>query len=66
MLSHAGFHPSQLTSSKEKDLFSRLQAELVVRYNVDSRLACEMASDLLEVLSAVDGDFDIFEKYFLQ
>ncbi len=65
MLTHAGFHPS-LAQTKEKDLFSRLQAELVVRYNVDSKLASEMASDLIEVLSAVDGDIDIFEKYFLQ
>ncbi|HXH30336.1 MAG TPA: hypothetical protein VNJ01_05965 [Bacteriovoracaceae bacterium] len=65
MLAHAGFL-SFISQSKEKDLFARLQAELVVRYNVDSKLASEMASDLIEVLSAVDGDIDIFEKYFLQ
>lgn len=45
---------------------SKIQAQLVNRYNVDEKLASEMAWDLIEVLSAVDGDIDIFEKYFLQ
>jgi hypothetical protein len=49
----------------ETELFSKLQLELVNRYQVDPNLASEMAWDLIEVLSAVDGNFDIFEKYFL-
>jgi hypothetical protein len=49
----------------DAELFARIQAELVNRYSVDEKLASEMAWDFLEVLSAVDGDIDIFEKYFL-
>lgn len=50
----------------EAELFSKILAQLVNRYSVDEKLASEMAWDLIEVLSAVDGDIDIFEKYFLQ
>ena len=62
MLAHA-----LLLSSRETDteIFAKIQAELVNRYAVDEKLASEMAWDLIEVLSAVDGDIDIFEKYFL-
>ena len=49
----------------DAELFSKIQAELVNRYSVDDKLASEMAWDFIEVLSAVDGDIDIFEKYFL-
>lgn len=45
---------------------AKILAQIVNRYNVDEKLASEMAWDLIEVLSAVDGDIDIFEKYFLQ
>jgi hypothetical protein len=64
MLAHALLHqsPRQLN---ETELFVKIQAELVSRYEVDEKLASEMAWDLIEVLSAVDGDIDIFEKYFL-
>jgi hypothetical protein len=65
MLARALLHPS-LTQMNETELFARTQAELVNRYGVDGKLASEMAWDLMEVLSAVDGDIDIFEKYFLQ
>lgn len=61
MLAHALLHPSL----NETELFIKIQTELVTRYEVDERLASEMAWDLIEVLSAVDGDIDIFEKYFL-
>ena len=63
MLAHALFSPNQLN---ETELFIKIQAELVNRYGVDSKLASEMAWDFIEVLSAVDGDIDMFEKYFLQ
>ncbi len=63
MLAHALLYPS-LTMT-ETELFAKIQAELVNRYGVDGNLASEMAWDFLEVLSAVDGDIDIFEKYFL-
>ncbi len=51
--------------SIDTELFSKIQLELVNRYSVDPKLASEMAWDLIEVLSAIDGDLDIFEKYFL-
>lgn len=62
MLAHAITHPFSLT---ETELFSKIQAEIATRYGIDGKLASEMAWDLMEVLSAVDGDLDIFEKYFL-
>lgn len=49
----------------EVEFFAKIHSELVNRYGIDGRLASEMAWDLIEVLSAVDGDIDIFEKYFL-
>jgi hypothetical protein len=64
MVAHALLHPS-FTQLNETELFAKIQVELVNRYEVDGRLASEMAWDLIEVLSAVDGDIDIFEKYFL-
>ncbi|WPU66019.1 hypothetical protein [Peredibacter starrii] len=61
MLAHARSHV-ELT---ETELFIKIQTELAGRYGIDGRLASEMAWDLIEVLSAVDGNIDIFEKYFL-
>lgn len=49
----------------EITLFSKIQSQLIQRYEVDPKLASEMAWDLLDVLSAVDGNLEIFEKYFL-
>jgi len=60
MLAHARTH-----HLNDAELFAKIQAELVNRYSVDDKLASEMAWDFLEVLSAVDGDIAIFEKYFL-
>ena len=60
MLAHA-----RANHLNDVELFSKIQAELVSRYSVDDKLASEMAWDFLEVLSAVDGNLDIFEKYFL-
>lgn len=54
-----------LTQILNSELFSRIQHELSIRYGVDDKLASEMAWDLLEIISAVDGNVDIFEKYFL-
>ena len=64
MLAHAQLHTS--IALTEAELFTKMQAEIVKRYEIDGRLASEMAWDLLEVLSAVDGDIDMFEKYFLR
>jgi hypothetical protein len=50
----------------ESDLYSKLQEEMVKRYSIDEKLASEMAWDLIDTLIAVDGNVDIFEKYFLQ
>lgn len=49
----------------ETELYAKIHLELVNRYSVDEKLASEMAWDLIEVLSAVDSDIEIFEKYFL-
>lgn len=54
-----------LTQILNSELFGRIQYELSIRYGVDDKLASEMAWDLIEVISAVDGNIDIFEKYFL-
>lgn len=65
MMAHARLHSSFIEIT-ETELFSKIQLQLVNRYGVDHKLASEMAWDLIEVLSAVDSDIDIFEKYFLQ
>ncbi len=65
MLAHA-LAKNDYDSMTETELFSKIQMELVNRYQVDPNLASEMAWDFIEVLSAVEGNFDIFEKYFLQ
>lgn len=64
MLAHTHMHPS-LTQINETELFGRIQLELVNRYSIDGKLASEMAWDLIEVLTAVNSDVEIFEKYFL-
>ena len=64
MQAHALFHPS-FTSMNDTEIFLKIQEELIKRYSVDEKLASEMAWDFLEVISAVDGDMTIFEKYFL-
>ncbi len=65
MLAHTLFSRTK-KQMNDVELFAKIQLELVNRYLVDEKLASEMAWDLIEVLSAVDGDIDIFEKYFLQ
>lgn len=63
MLAYDNF---QKTKVNETELFAKIQLQLVNSYSIDEKLASEMAWDLIEVLSAVDGDIEIFEKYFLQ
>jgi hypothetical protein len=58
-------HSLNYSYFNERELFSKLQQELVQRYNIDEKLASEMAFDLIDVLSAIDSDIDIFKKYFL-
>ena len=65
MLAHT-LSSCYLNSMNETELFAKIQLELVNRYQIDPNLASEMAWDLIEVLSAVDGNLEIFEKYFLQ
>lgn len=64
MIAHANFYKNS-NSLNEAELFSKIQLELVNRYEVDPNLASEMAWDLIEVMSAVDGNLERFEKYFL-
>ncbi len=65
MLAHTLFSNNE-TQMNDVEFFAKIQFELINRYSIDEKLASEMAWDLMEVLSAVDGDIDIFEKYFLQ
>lgn len=60
-----GAHALSVVEISDTDLFLKIQSQLIERYNVDSKLASEMAWDLVDMLSAIDGDIDIFEKYFL-
>jgi hypothetical protein len=62
MLAYTHMHQEEVN---EVEIFARIQSELVARYSIDPKLASEMAWDLIEVLTAVDGDIEIFEKYFL-
>jgi hypothetical protein len=65
MHARAFLHPS-LNEINETEAFARIQLELVNRYGIDEKLASEMAWDFIEVLTAIDGNMDIFDKYFLQ
>ena len=64
MIAHTLFR-NDFDSMSETELFAKIQLELVNRYQVDPNLASEMAWDLIDMMSAVDGNFEIFEKYFL-
>ena len=52
--------------SSEIEIFKKVQLQLMNRYDVDEKLASEMAWDLIDVLSAVDSNMMAFEKFFLQ
>lgn len=56
---------SSLNDINETEIFARIQLQLVNRYGVDEKLASEMAWDFIEVMTAIDADIDIFDKYFL-
>ncbi len=60
------FMHTSFSEINETEIFARIQLELVNRYGVDEKLASEMAWDFIEILTAVDGNIDIFDKYFLQ
>jgi len=42
--------------SSEVEIFKKVQLQLMNRYDVDEKLASEMAWDLIDVLSAVDSN----------
>lgn len=48
------------------DLASKIQAELVFKYDLNPYLASEMAWDLVEALNLIDVDMDFIEKFLLQ
>lgn len=52
--------------SSFNDLGTRLCSQISERYEVDQRLASEMAWDLLELLAAVDSDLDTLDKFYLK
>ena len=49
----------------EKELFLKVQYQIQHRYEIDEKLASEMAWDLIEVLTADDCKMRVFEKFFL-
>lgn len=57
---------TSLDVSSFNDLGSRLCSQISERYEVDQRLASEMAWDLLELLAAVDSDLDTLDKFYLK
>ncbi len=65
MHARALLHTS-LFDINETEIFAKMQLQLVNRYGIDEKLASEMAWDFIEVMTAVDGNIDIFDKYFLQ
>jgi hypothetical protein len=64
MHARAFMHPS-FSEINETEMFAKIQLQLVNQYGIDEKLASEMAWDFIEVLTAIDGDMDIFDKYFL-
>lgn len=50
----------------ETELFSKILIQIINRYHIDEKLASEMAWDLIDVLSGIESDLNIFEKYYLQ
>ncbi len=56
---------NEVSSYSELILIEKLKSELIYRYEIDESLASEMAFDLLEVMTAVDSNVDIFQKYYL-
>ncbi len=56
---------SSFTDVNEAEVFAKIKMEMVNRYGIEEKLASEMAWDFIEVLTAIDGNMDIFDKYFL-
>lgn len=56
---------SSLSDVNEAEVFAKIKMEMVNRYGIEDKLASEMAWDFIEVLTAIDGNMDIFDKYFL-
>ena len=50
--------------NSDEDVLTRIQLEFCERYNVDRSVACDMALDLVDIVTAVDGNFTNFKKYF--
>jgi len=53
------------SSLNELVLFEKLKTELTYRYEIEESLASEMAFDLIEVMTTVDSNVEIIQKYFL-
>jgi hypothetical protein len=49
----------------EKELFLKVKYQIQNRYEIDEKLASEMAWDLIEVLTAIDCNLGVFENFFL-
>ena len=49
----------------EKEIFLKVKYQIQNRYEIDEKLASEMAWDLIEVLTAIDCNLGVFEKFFL-
>lgn len=49
----------------EKELYLKVKYQIQNRYEIDEKLASEMAWDLIEVLTAIDCNLGVFENFFL-
>jgi hypothetical protein len=56
---------SSITKENLGSLFQKIQNEMMLKYSIEEKLASEMAWDLVDVITATNGDLEIFEKYFL-
>jgi hypothetical protein len=48
----------------EKEIFLKVKYQIQNQYEIDEKLASEMAWDLIEVLTAIDCNLGVFEKFF--
>jgi hypothetical protein len=56
---------THLTVNDQLLLAEKLKREISSKYDVEDRLASEMAWDLLEMICVIDGNMDALNKYVL-
>ena len=58
-------HTTHITVNDQLLLAEKLKEEISMKYDVEERLASEMAWDLLEIICVIDGDMDALNKFVL-